>query len=800
MIRRSGGISPATESARRNSEKAQIHDIKERFSGYIHNVRSMRNQLRQGDHYSAVQHLQEELLTLRNTYEKEIAELRAKLEGSRDGLSSRQSSVMVTEYQSRLLEMNSDILKKDEEIRALQLLVAQKESDIQSLRGAAIAPSIQLDLARQEGRELQQSILMAQTKYEEEFCQRSALQDQLRELTHHIEDLNLIHAKEMQELRAQVEQSEALVLQLEDKLRSISRGNPTLMETVQRIQEASEAEVKRLQNETESTYTHNLLELQMRLNNDQILLGQAQEENQTLHRRGEELTTEITTLEKKLFSEETNNRTLMEKLETEQVRSLQHIRALEARLEELQDLLLAKMKELNTFQETSVSLRSELDALKSMLDEEEHLMSSSHLHYSHTSSSSSNPLTASFPSPSHTLLPEHTKTSEILPPTTTSHSTEPSTAASSEGTYLTEQHTALPEENIGQTDECKRSASAPRFTAHIPDHKEGQGSFYHSSQTSSENDMKTALTSAIGDLEISEVGPSGNYVRIFNRSLDKEGDLGRCLLQQNILGHPVSVYRFPPKTRVMGRCTVTVWASSAGKTQNPPTDFLWKEQNTFVTEPRCTTILCSPNGQALAWFTPVRGKMRKSLEKPVSVTEIKAVSPVQSLEPEKQEEEPITEGRIPSPQFPPAHHRPATVSALLKREKIPPVVLPPTSSPWTHSPASPTHPDFMPSRLMPLGSEGNSSCRQTRSQTARTEPSSGASSAGSKPSRDPVISPVSKKSRGPTRSAGPNSRGVLYLGYSAPAGSVLQKFFSNASYNIRLASHVSLSPTMLSSY
>lgn len=806
MIPTGGGPSPAAETARRSSEKAQIQDIKERFSNYIRNVKSMRNQLKEGDNTSAVQCLQEELITIRNLYEKEIGDLREKLEqsyykGSRDGYSGPPSNMMAAEYQSRILEMSRDILKKDEETRALQLVVAQQESDIQSLKGSAIAPSIQLDLAKQELRELQGKITMAQTKYEQEFSQRLALQDQLRELTHHIDDLKQMHVKETQDLRAQVAQSQVLVLQLEDKLRSISRGGPALVEAVQRIQEASEAEVKRLQSETESVYNQNLLELQMRLNNDQILLGQAQEDNQCLHRRVEELTTEVTTMEKKLFEEETNSRTFIVKLEAEHMKGLQHIRALEARLEELQDLLLAKMKDLNTFQESNVSLRSELDALKSMLEEEEHQMSISNLQLPQTTSSS-NLLTDSFPSSIHNFIPEYYRTTEVLPPITTSNSTE-LPAPREESSYKGEN--IVPVEDIqDQIDHFKRAASAPLLDVQAPDLGKRQDSFgsvmdkvnpkrISKTPPLTINDRKTAVSSAVGNLEISEVDPSGNFVRIINQSQDKEEDIGGCLLQQNIHGHPMSIYRFPPKTRVMARCVVTVWASSVGVAHNPPTDFLWKEQSKFVTEPRCTTILCTPNGQALAWFTPLKNKMRKSVEKKL---ESEPSSLAHNSEQQKDNEEPITEGDVQSSKSPQTHHRLEKVPALLKREKITPAVLPMSSSPWTQSTASPTHPDFTPSRFIPLGSDGNSRCRQTRLST----PSSGVPSAGSRHGREQAVIPVSKKSHGPTRSAGANSRGVLYLGYSAPSGSAIHKFFANSSYNIRLASHVSLTPTILSSY
>ncbi|KAM3926573.1 lamin tail domain-containing protein 1 isoform 2-T2 [Leptodactylus fuscus] len=808
MIPPSGAPSPAAEVARRNSEKAQIRDITERFRNYIQDVKSLRSQVRQADSASSVQHLQNEVITIRNMYEQEIGKLREKLEqsyGAQNGDGFIAS--LVSEYQNRIWEMNRDIRKKDEDIRVLQILVAKKESDIQALKGAAISPTIQLEMAKQELGELQRNIVMAQTKYEEEFSQSLTLEQKVKEMTQQMEKLKYNHMKETQELRTQVAQSETLVLQLEDQLRRLSRGGPALMETVQKIQEASEAKVKRLQDETETVYSQSLLELQMRLHNDQILLGQAQEDNERLHRRLEELTSEVTSLEKKLFSEESNNRILMEKMEAEHTRGRQHMEALEARLEELQDLLLAKMKELNTFQETNVSLRNELDALKSMLEEEELQMTSSPRRPLHTpSSSSSHILGDLFHSPAYTPLPDYH--GDLVPGLTPSDPSRlSSSTATSDGNNLSKEETPdqlLAKDGGNQTETVIRPATAPLPSATSTDLRKQQSSI----ASMMEDDVcpqvvtntapmtgggtKAAVSSALGDLEITEVHPGGHFVKIANRSLEREEDIGGYILQQNILGHPVAIYRFPPKSRVLASCEVTVWASAAGVPHKPPTDFLWKEQNKFVTEPKCTTILCNPNGQAVAWFTPLKEKSKKSLERYETFRSEPKVPSSEIISELSQVDVAATKDRrSQTPKSPPAYGKLEKVPRLLRREKVPPLVLPATSSPWTQSTASPTHPDFNPS----LGSDGNS----LRSPTTKTAPSKDVMTTELSNGRDPRGHQRRKNYRGPIRSAGPNSRGVLYLGYSSPAGSVLQKYFTNSSYNIRLASQVSLAPAVLSS-
>lgn len=70
------------------------------------------------------------------------------------------------------------------------------------------------------------------------------------------------------------------------------------------------------------------------------------------------------------------------------------------------------------------------------------------------------------------------------------------------------------------------------------------------------------------------------------------------MIQQNVGGHPVAVYRFSPHTRLPAHQTLTVWCGTSDPMlHQPPTDFVWKEHERWGTGPECTTILCKPNGQ-----------------------------------------------------------------------------------------------------------------------------------------------------------------------------------------------------------
>ncbi|KAM4676789.1 lamin tail domain-containing protein 1 [Discoglossus pictus] len=758
----SSGSSSTSDVLRHNLDKTQLQDINQRFSNYIRNVKLMRNQLKQTDELSAITRLENEVSAIRSAYEQEIQNLQQKLEiASKHGGSTHSDTLMAKGYQNRLWELNQELVKKDDEIAALQLIIAEKEADIQGLKTAVVSPSMQLDLAKQELGEVQRNILLAQQRYEEEFSKRLDLEDQVLELNNHIKELKEHKMKESQDLRKRVEQSETLVLQMEDQVRSISRGGPTLMATVRKIQEASEVEVKRLQNETETLYTQSLLELQMTVDNDQMLLGQEREDKQRLEQRAEELTTEVTLLEKRLHSEDVNNKTIIEKLQEENMKGLHHIRALEARLQQLQDLLLAKMKELSTYQDKNVSLGTELDTLKSLLEEEEQQMSSALLQLP-GSCTSSHSLADSLESSMYDLPRDYTLSlgsPETFSPINMTESSKLDISAKPPGvSWKTER--ANNDNKRSEEDRRKRPTSAPAFHLHKSPLVQSQESSYpKESNESPPSTQGPAVASATRDLEISEIHPNGHYVRLINSSRTVEEDLGGFVLQQNMHGHPVSLYRFPPKVRVLPKETVTVWASDSKATHKPPTDFLWKEQKMFVTKPQCTTILCTPNGQAIAWYTPVSSNNNKAIER---------YEDTSHRDPPHEQREPTTEERECDPVSvsanqtwaePTWHPRNEQMPMLLRREKLIPAVLPPTSSPWTQSPASPTHPDYSLKRCLAMGNDGSSSCRQSRSQTGRPDPTPGVLWAGS---RSPSGDRWSKCSRGPTRSAAAR-KGTLKL-------------------------------------
>ncbi|TFK01798.1 transmembrane protein 81 [Platysternon megacephalum] len=720
----------------------------------------------------------------------------------RTEISGHKNSQMETRAQSRQEELDTVLLKKDEDLKNLKLLVAQKETDLQELKTQRTLSSIQLDLAMKELEELNKNILMSQRKYEEEFSQRLKLQDQVLQLKDQLEHQKENCLQGSKEMRQRLAWSEVLILQLERKLQELSNGDSDSMAKVQKIREANEAEVKQIQEETAIAYHQNFLELQMRLHTDRVMLGKMQEENQRLNQRVDMLTVEVMALQKKLLSEEANNSAFIEKLQSEHRGRQQHIGALEARLEELQDLLLGKMKALEAVEEKNLSLQNEISLLKSTFGGEKgtdatHFHLAPNLSYSGHSPVTSTPIIDASPQPSENVLSPQ-------PPMTSGITAAPRLAKSARADPTTQKRVLAQGSTNTESPKwsCSRSSSLSLDTNTL-----GQGQDYFSSlftdskknaqhpgplerqgrtPSAAEDYISSASRhSAIGNLKIAEVHSGGHFVKILNCSPDKEEGIGEHTLQQNVSGHPVTVFKFPPRIRMKANSTVTVWTADAEVPHKPPSDFLWKEQDRLKTGPECTTILCEPNGQAVAWYTPIHWNRKqgwkeqeddeylKSSKKPIIPTKMQRDE--WEKEPESviidTEQEGAVQGRTEE-----------SGPVFIKREKKIPATLFPTQNSWCRSPASPTHPHFSLLRPLTMGNDGSSLCRQSRCQSAKPDPAPGTLYAGTSRGRNTATGSFNGKSRRLTRSAGPNLGGVMYVGSPAPTGSALQKYFVNSPY------------------
>lgn len=134
------------------------------------------------------------------------------------------------------------------------------------------------------------------------------------------------------------------------------------------------------------------------------------------------------------------------------------------------------------------------------------------------------------------------------------------------------------------------------------DHKIGRNHVSKSATPPLYREYKATTSSTIGSLCILELNEEGKFVRLYN-SDRKDTEIGNYMIKQNVGGHPVIVFRFPPRTKFPQNSIITIWAASCDNDvfHEPPNNYIWDAQVKWGVGPEYTTILCKPNGQAIAW-------------------------------------------------------------------------------------------------------------------------------------------------------------------------------------------------------
>uniref|UniRef100_A0A671Q319 Lamin-A-like n=1 Tax=Sinocyclocheilus anshuiensis TaxID=1608454 RepID=A0A671Q319_9TELE len=109
----------------------------------------------------------------------------------------------------------------------------------------------------------------------------------------------------------------------------------------------------------------------------------------------------------------------------------------------------------------------------------------------------------------------------------------------------------------------------------------------------------SSQASASGRVTVDEVDMEGKYVRLSNKS-DQDQTMGHWQVKRQIGSSTPIVYKFPPKFTLKAGQTVTIWASGAGGIHNPPSDLVWKTQNSWGSGDLFQTTLISSTGEEMA--------------------------------------------------------------------------------------------------------------------------------------------------------------------------------------------------------
>ncbi|XP_062821115.1 lamin isoform X1 [Anolis carolinensis] len=108
-----------------------------------------------------------------------------------------------------------------------------------------------------------------------------------------------------------------------------------------------------------------------------------------------------------------------------------------------------------------------------------------------------------------------------------------------------------------------------------------------------------------GKVAVEEVDLEGKFVRLRNKSSEDQALGSWQIKRQNGDEAPI-VYRFPPKFTLKAGQVVTIWASGAGISHNPPSDMVWKNQTSWGSGDSLRTALLTSSGEEVAMRKLVR--------------------------------------------------------------------------------------------------------------------------------------------------------------------------------------------------
>lgn len=104
--------------------------------------------------------------------------------------------------------------------------------------------------------------------------------------------------------------------------------------------------------------------------------------------------------------------------------------------------------------------------------------------------------------------------------------------------------------------------------------------------------------SATGPVCIDETDTDGKFICLQNTGEEDQAMVGFEMMKT--IENDSATYKFTPKFVLKAGQKVTVWASDAGVSSKPPSDLVWKNQNSWGSGRDVHVVLLSPQGEEVA--------------------------------------------------------------------------------------------------------------------------------------------------------------------------------------------------------